>query len=106
MRQGAQRPSKPPRAEVWWLPASRSISGGGSGNRIAAVDARWQIGEGGHRGLVAGGETAKEGTCLAECRPLGNQANAIHLHDARAISRALPDPPQGKSVFDRFRFDE
>ena len=77
MRQGIQGPSKPGTAEDRRLPASRSISGGGSRNRIAAVDARWQIGQGRHRGLVAGRKTATEGTCLAECRSLGIVRHAI-----------------------------
>jgi hypothetical protein len=77
MRQGIKGPSKPGRAEGRRLPASRSISGGGSRNRIAAVDARWQIGQGRHRGLVAGRKTATEGTSLAECRSLDILRHAI-----------------------------
>ena len=44
LRQGNQGSSKPGRAEGRRLPSSRSISGGGSRNRVATVDARWQIG--------------------------------------------------------------
>ena len=51
---GDPGPSKPGTAEDRRLPARRSISGGGCGNRIAAVDARWEFGQGRYRGLVAG----------------------------------------------------
>ena len=77
MRQGTQSPAKPGTAEDRRLPARRSISGGGCGNRIAAVDARWEFGQGRHRGIVAGRKTATEGTCRAECRSLGIVQHAI-----------------------------
>src|ERR1700730_16344423 len=70
MRRGTEGSSKPGRAEGRRLPASRSISVGGRRNRIAAVDARWQICQGGHRGLVDSRKTATKGTSLAECRSL------------------------------------
>src|SRR6266851_4092390 len=83
MRQGTKDRSKPGRAEGRRLPASRSISGGGSRNRIAAVDARWQIGQGRHRGLVGGRKTATKGTSLAQCRSLGIVRHAGHSGGAR-----------------------
>lgn len=71
VRQGTKAPSKPGRAEGRRLPASRSISGSGSGDRIAAVDARWQIGQGRHRGVVGGRKTATKRTSFTECQSLG-----------------------------------
>jgi hypothetical protein len=92
LRQGNQGPSKPRRAEDRRLLASRSISGGGSRNRIAAVDARWQVGQGRHRGLVAGRKTATEGTSLAECRSLDMVRPAILGPETTSISTRRQQP--------------
>src|SRR6266481_936097 len=52
---------KPYAAEDRRLQAGRSLSGGGGGDRLAAIDARWPNGERRDRGIVARRKTAPEG---------------------------------------------